>query len=231
MPPLPSPGAWLKAQKHRSGRWISLAVGLGVLGGLLLIAQAWFLAKTVNDVIFSDAGLKQVQPWLWAMLGIFALRAVLARASEQAAFRGAMQVKLQLREQLYARIQAIGPVRLGTERSGDLTNSLVDGIEALEAYYARFLPAMSLMALVPLRLQVLDEATASLDRDSERQVTEALARDRTLLTVAHRLATVRNTDRILVLDHGRITEQGRHDELMRANGLYQRMTDMHWGLA
>jgi ATP-binding cassette subfamily C protein CydD len=150
--PVPPPAAWLRAQRTRSGRWLSLAVGLGVLGGFLLIAQAWFLARIVDGVIFDEATLAQVRPWLWAMLGVFTLRAGLAWASEQAAFRGAVRVRLQLRDALYAKVRELGPVRLGTERTGDLANSLVDGIEALDAYYARFLPAISLMALIPLSI-------------------------------------------------------------------------------
>jgi ATP-binding cassette subfamily C protein CydD len=147
-----SPSAWLKTQKALSGRWLSLAVGLGVLAGFLLIGQAWYLARIIDAVIFAEAGLEQVRPWLWTMLGIFFVRAVLCWASEQAAFRAAVRVKLQLRDLLYARIQDLGPVRIGRERTGDLANSLTDGVEALEAYYARFLPAISLTALVPLSI-------------------------------------------------------------------------------
>ena len=148
----PAPAVWLKTQKTRTGRWLSLAVGLGVLGGFLLIVQAWLLARVIDSVIFSQASLEQVQPWLWPMLGLFALRAGLAWASEQAAFQGAVRVKLELRDALFAKMRALGPVRLGAERSGALATSLVDGVEALEAYYARFLPAISLMALIPLSI-------------------------------------------------------------------------------
>jgi ATP-binding cassette subfamily C protein CydD len=75
-------------------------------------------------------------------------------------------------------------------------------------------------------LVILDEATANLDPESERLVQEGiddLARDRTLLVVAHRLATVRRADRILVLDRGQIVEQGDHATLAAAHGLYARM--------
>jgi ATP-binding cassette subfamily B protein len=72
-------------------------------------------------------------------------------------------------------------------------------------------------------LLLLDEATSSLDAESETQVSAALARlmqGRTTLVIAHRLATVLSCDRILVLDHGRIVEQGAHGELLRAGGHY-----------
>ena len=70
---------------------------------------------------------------------------------------------------------------------------------------------------------VLDEATAHLDSESEAAVQRALATalaGRTSLVIAHRLSTVRDADVILVLDHGRIVERGRHDELLAAGGLY-----------
>ena len=74
---------------------------------------------------------------------------------------------------------------------------------------------------------ILDEATSDLDSESEFLVQEALAeltKGRTVLVIAHRLATVRNADRVVVVHGGRIAEMGRHDELMvRENGIYRRL--------
>lgn len=141
--------------KAHSGFWLKAAVAIGLVSGLLLIAQAWLLATTINAVVFNQAVLADVMPWLWGMLAIFLLRAGLAWASEQAAFHAAIQVRLAIREQLYRHVQQLGPAWLSGERSGDLINSLSDGVEALEAYYARYIPAMSLMALVPLAILVV----------------------------------------------------------------------------
>ena len=73
------------------------------------------------------------------------------------------------------------------------------------------------------RILILDEATASLDTETEKQIQDALQKltaDRTTLAIAHRLSTLRNATRILVLDKGTVAEIGTHDELMRKKGIY-----------
>ncbi len=78
---------------------------------------------------------------------------------------------------------------------------------------------------------LLDEATSALDAASEAQVQEALKRlskGRTVLVIAHRLATVRDADRILALENGRIVEMGRHDDLVAKGGLYARLSRLQF---
>jgi ATP-binding cassette, subfamily B, bacterial MsbA len=76
---------------------------------------------------------------------------------------------------------------------------------------------------------ILDEATSSLDTESEKLVQDAinnLMKDRTSLVIAHRLSTVRHADEIIVLQKGRIMERGKHDELIRQDGIYRKLVEM-----
>ena len=115
----------------------------------------------------------------------------------------------------------------------DFITSLPDGYDTLEGERGarlsggerqRIAIARALLKNAPILL--LDEAMAALDAESEREVQTALAtlkRGRTTLVIAHRLATVRDADRIYVFDKGRVVEQGSHAELLSLDGLYSRL--------
>ena len=78
-------------------------------------------------------------------------------------------------------------------------------------------------------IMILDEATSALDTESERLVQQALEnmmRNRTSIVIAHRLSTIQNADNIVVMQHGEIVEQGKHEELLAQNGTYKKLVAM-----
>ena len=95
----------------------------------------------------------------------------------------------------------------------------------------RQLLAFARAVLADPKILVLDEATANVDTRTEQVIQQALAmllKNRTSFVIAHRLSTIRNADRIVVMADGRIAEQGTHDELLAAGGLYTRLYKMNY---
>jgi ATP-binding cassette subfamily C protein CydD len=145
---------FLKSQKKHSSKYLHLSIGLGLCSGFLIIIQAWLLATIVNAVMFEDAKLTDTKVELAILLLIFITRAALVWASEISAFKAAALVKTHLRQKLQQHLFALGPMGLPQQHSGEISNTLIEGIEALENYYARYLPTMALVALIPLSILV-----------------------------------------------------------------------------
>jgi ATP-binding cassette subfamily C protein CydD len=145
---------WLRSHVGRVRRPLTAAVAVGAIGGLLLILQAWLLALTINAVAIEGHGLTYVWPWMTGLIGVFAARAVVSALSEATAFEAAARVKLDVRKHVYAHLEALGPAWTRQQRTGDLANTLIDGVESLEKYYANYLPQTALAAFIPFAILV-----------------------------------------------------------------------------
>ncbi|MBN1563876.1 MAG: thiol reductant ABC exporter subunit CydD [Anaerolineae bacterium] len=134
---------------------LALAIGGGTLAGLLLVGQAYALSQIVSRVFLDGQTLQDVRELLIALVIIAVLRAAALYVSEIAAQTVAGRIKADLRERLFAHLIALGPAYTRGERSGELANTAVEGIEALDAYFSQYIPQIALSALIPLTMLVI----------------------------------------------------------------------------
>ena len=133
----------------------ALTIVCGLVAGMLLVVQAYTFSRIVNRAFLHGQSLDELAPMLVALLAVALLRALLLWAKEVAAYHTAGIIKIRLRERLFAHLIALGPVYARGERSGELTHTLVEGIEELEAYFSQYLPQLALSAGIPLVMLLL----------------------------------------------------------------------------
>lgn len=142
-------------QQARTARTdLSLAILSNFLVGAVTVAQAYFLSQTIARVFLQHHTLADVSPLLVWLLGLSVLRAGLVWGGQIFAQRTAGHVKSTLRDRLVAHVMALGPAFTGDERSGELVNTAVEGIEALDAYFSQYLPQLAAAAMVPLTILI-----------------------------------------------------------------------------
>lgn len=143
---------WLRGRAAIARRPLQLAMILGGLAGLLLVPESWLLARSVTAVIFRHQGLAVVASLLAAILGLAALRAVLGHGATLTALAASARVKADVRRMLHNKLAALGPGFIGGQRTGDITSLLVEGVDALDHYYATYLPQMAVGAFLPVAI-------------------------------------------------------------------------------
>lgn len=146
--------AFLNGQKVRTAPYLSFSVAASLGNGFLLIIQAWLLALIIDGALFKAQGLSDISRYLWALCAVIAARAMMVALSSRMAFKAAAQVRHDVRIKLHKHLQKLGPLAVTREGSGALVNMLGEGIDALEGYYARYLPAMALAGMMPLAVLV-----------------------------------------------------------------------------
>ncbi|NPA90206.1 MAG: thiol reductant ABC exporter subunit CydD [Chloroflexi bacterium] len=132
-----------------------LTVGMGLVVGVILVGQAYVLAEIIDRVFLGGQGWTEVRVLVAALLGFSALRGLALWVREVTAQRVSGRVKTALRDRLMAHIFALGPTYARGERSGELSNTVVEGVEALDAYFSQYLPQLATSALVPLTIALI----------------------------------------------------------------------------
>ena len=139
----------LFGQVQGTRKLFAISILLGAIGGLLLIAQAVYMARVVNGAFLNGQGLSVLLPLLYVLLGIIALRAVLHSAGDYAASAMAQRIKNMLRLRLIRKLSELGPEYGKGERSGELVGTVYEGVEQLENYLSKYLPQLALSMFVP----------------------------------------------------------------------------------
>ncbi len=145
----PSAGEWLRRQARPLRAPLARSGLLTALQALALVAQAWLLSAILTAALFAHAPLARLWPQWLALLVLAPLRLLLGVGARRTAFRAAQRLGASLRARVLRGAQALGPYGLRAQASGDLITRLVDGIDAVLAYFARYLPQAASAALIP----------------------------------------------------------------------------------
>jgi thiol reductant ABC exporter CydD subunit len=133
-----------------SRRDLALTILLGTLAGGLVVVQAALLSRVVDAAFLGGCGLRALAPLLLALAAAAVARALASGGQEIVAQRFSVTVRVGVRDRLVRRLLALGPRYASGERTGELQNTLVGGVESLDAYLARYLPQTCLAGIVPL---------------------------------------------------------------------------------
>ncbi len=136
-------------------RYLLLTVVLGGVTAGLVLAQAWLIANTISDVVVDHQGLAHVRTLVVLLAMVILGRSLLAWLGERAAQRASASAKSDLRTALVQRIVQLGPAGIDRERSGRLVVLSTSGIDALDSYFARYLPQLFLAVIVPVTVIVV----------------------------------------------------------------------------
>lgn len=140
----------LLRETRRVSLFLVMTIVLGVIIAGLAVAQARAFARIVAEVFLMGAKLPEVKNLLLVILAILVLRGCLQWLSEVLAHEAARRIKENLRKRLMEKLMKIGPFYVRGERAGELVNTAVEGIEALEDYFARYIPQLALAGLIPI---------------------------------------------------------------------------------
>lgn len=145
---------WLKQQSVISRRWLNISRLLGFISGLLIVGQAWLLARILNMMIMENIPREALLlPFVVLML-VFILRAWVVWLRERVGFHAGQHIRYEIRRQVLDRLQQAGPAWIQGKPAGSWATLILEQIDDMHDYYARYLPQMALAACVPLLIVI-----------------------------------------------------------------------------
>ncbi|MCE9732856.1 cysteine/glutathione ABC transporter permease/ATP-binding protein CydD [Pectobacterium sp. IFB5596] len=141
--------AWLKQQSKLAQRWLRLSLLLGFLSGALIVAQAWLLATLLHALIIEHAPRESLFSPFLLLIATFILRALNSLLRERVGFLCGQAVRQHIRKLVLDRLQQLGPAWVQGKPAGSWATMILEQVDDMQDYYARYLPQMYLAALIP----------------------------------------------------------------------------------
>ncbi|MGS4496571.1 heme ABC transporter permease/ATP-binding protein CydD [Enterobacter roggenkampii] len=145
---------WLKQQSVLSRRWLTISRILGFISGLLIVAQAWLLARILNHMIMENIPREALLLPFIVLILIFILRAWVVWLRERVGFHAGQHIRYEIRRQVLDRLQEAGPAWIQGKPAGSWATLILEQIDDMHDYYARYLPQMALAVFVPLLIVI-----------------------------------------------------------------------------
>ncbi|MBY8224666.1 cysteine/glutathione ABC transporter permease/ATP-binding protein CydD [Vibrio fluvialis] len=146
---------WLKQQSKLAKRWLMLAVGLGVLSSVFLLAQAALLASILHQLIIEHVDKHELIPYFVGLAVTIAIRAGCSWARELAGFRAGQQIRIYIRQLIFDKLRALGPAYIKGKPAGAWATLTLEQVENMHDFFARYLPQMSLSVLIPFVILIV----------------------------------------------------------------------------
>ncbi|WP_318506325.1 heme ABC transporter permease/ATP-binding protein CydD [Photobacterium leiognathi] len=141
---------WLKSQSKLAKRWLMLSVGLGFVSGLLLVGQAALLASILHQLIIEHVDKYSLINQFVGLFIIIGLRALCSWGREIFGYRCGEQIRLHIRQLILNRLQSLGPAYIKGKPAGTWASLVLEQVEEMQDFFARYLPQMSLSVLIPV---------------------------------------------------------------------------------
>lgn len=146
---------WLIKQSASSKQWLILSIFLGFLSGLLIIAQAYILADIIDLVYLHHHNITSISNLLWIFLGLIIVRSLVSIWREITGFNTAQKIKNSIRDEIFKHLMACSSTQISKTKTGALTTTLIEQVEALHGFFADYLPQMILSVLIPIIILIL----------------------------------------------------------------------------
>ncbi|MBN1305284.1 MAG: thiol reductant ABC exporter subunit CydD [Anaerolineales bacterium] len=133
---------------------LTITILTGLLIGILVVGQAWYLSLVVDGTFLGGGQPGKTNAWMLTLIFIITVRALLTWVNEISASAIAIKIKTRLRQQLLRQIIKLGPAYTRGERTGELTTTIIEATETLDAYYSQYLPQLVITTLVPASILI-----------------------------------------------------------------------------